>query len=229
MYDVKDYSEKLGEFCTSGSGSLKFPDPAKGNEGIMIPTSFSKKGGRLIPAAYKRCDSSTGDSETFVLAMNNLYNERKAINFQNFKAIMMSCGISSTIITVAMACDLDKYGLAGTQLYARLYCSTQDEGVPEVRWFSLSDKFLPETLRMIDFFSCAENALKVNDDLLNKELMEASAECVSFWTDRAGLAMTGPDADAQVMEQRKKLKKTTKVLPGNLVLNVIEDEYGVLG
>lgn len=228
MYDVEDYKKKLGDFCSSGSGELRFPAPDKGNGGMLIPTVFTKKGQKVVPSTFSPCDSVEGDSMTFVNAMNDIYNNLKAIEFQNLKAIMIACGISATLISVARGCRLDRRGLGNTQLYARLYCGTVKEGTLEVRWFSLSDRYLPETLAMIDYFSCAENALKVNGELLDKPLLEASAACVTFWTDRAGLAMIGPDADAEIMEQRKNLKKLKGLLPENLDLNVVGDEFRVL-
>lgn len=228
MYDEKEYARKMGEFCSSGTGSIEFPAPDRGNCGMMIPTSFTKRGGRIVPSAFCRSDSSEGDSLTFVKAMDEVYKTYKAIEFQNLKGIMTACGITATLISVARACDFDRKGLKDTQLYARLYCATMKEATLEVRWFSLSGKYLDETLDTIDFFSCAENAIKVNAELLDKHLLEAAGMCVTFWTDRAGLAMTGPDADASVMEQRKNLKKLSGLLPENLVLNVLKDEYGVL-
>ncbi len=228
MYDVEEYKKKLGDFCSSGSGELRFPKPDRGNGGMMIPTVFRKKGQKIIPSEFALCDSVEGDSMTFVSAMNDIYNNLKAIDFPNLKAIMVACGISATLISVARSCRLEKKGLGNTQLYARLYCATVKEGTLEVRWFSLSDRFLNETLNMIDYHSCAENALKVNQELLEKPLLEASGMCVTFWTDRAGLAMIGPDADAEIMEQRKNLRKLKGLLPENLDLNVVGDEYKVL-
>jgi hypothetical protein len=228
VYDVEEYKKKLGDFCSSGAGELRFEKPERGNGGMMIPTVFSKKGQKIVPSEFAPCDSIEGDSMTFVNAMNDIYNNLKAIEFGNLKAIMVACGISATLISVANNCRLDRRGLGRTQLYARLYCATVKEGTLEVRWFSLSEKFLPETISLIDYYSCAENALKVNQELLDKPLLEASGMCATFWTDRAGLAMIGPDADAEIMEQRKNLKKLKGLLPENLDLNVVGDEYKVL-
>ena len=52
MYDVEDYKKKLGDFCSSGSGELRFPAPDKGNSGMLIPTVFTKKGQKVVPSAF---------------------------------------------------------------------------------------------------------------------------------------------------------------------------------